>query len=298
VSIKEGADQDVLSSVLSTLIHLDPFQAMDSGELGFLWITEILNSRYEEYWRAYIAGEVVRSLGKHFFREDPVTYISVQHGWIPPLLGFLSLREKWDCIEYSGSSGFIALRILTFSPEYAEFGPMALPVLTSSLLPTHPLQARHLPLNAFVRFAPGWFSPQMEDIPRMDLETLVETVGDPFQFPGLPLHDGRPVDSPDYDPTAATAVLIGFASSDLWQKHIRSSNFTSFEEMVSTWDGKRTALESMSYMRKYLRPLFTGLNISVAIRRLEELQCLNTAEVVIMWAWTVDVVTPVDHDGW
>jgi len=31
---------------------------------------------------------------------------------------------------------------------------------------------------------------------------------------------------------------------------------------------------------------------------LEELQCPNAAEVVIVWAWTIGVVNPVDRDGW
>jgi len=290
-------DHFLLPSVLSTLIHLDPFQAMGSGELGFLWITEILNSGYPEQWRERMAGQVVKSLGKHFFRKDPVDFIDLQPTWIPPLLRFLSLGEKLDT---SKSSGFLALRILATSPGSADFGPMILRILHSTLLPTHPLRARHLALNIFLKFMPGWFSSQMENIPSMDLERLVQAVGDPFQFPGLPLQDGKPVGPPNYDPMRATAVLIKFASSNLWQNHLRRSNFTSFEEMVSTWDGKKTALEFMIKMEadtpsEFLR---TAAKISMAIRRLEELQCSNAVEVIIMWAWTVGVVKPVDHDGW
>jgi len=44
--------------------------------------------------------------------------------------------------------------------------------------------------------------------------------------------------------------------------------------------------------------LHTPAKIIAAIRCLEELQCLNTAEVVIMWAWTPGVGSAVDHDGW
>jgi len=286
-----------LTSVLSTLTHLDPFQAMGSGELGFLWIAEILNSGYPEQWRERMAGEVVKSLGKHFFRKDPVDSIDLQPAWIPPLLGFLSLGEE---LGTSKSSGFLALRILATSRGSADFGPTILRILHSTLLPTHPLQARHLALNIFLEFTPGWFSSQMEDIPTMDLERLVQAVGDPFQFPGLPPQDGKPVDPPNYDPMRATAVLIKFASSDLWRNHLRRSNFTSFEEMVSTWDGKKTALKCMIKMEtetpsEFLR---TAAKISMAIRRLEELQCSNAVEVVIMWAWTVGVVKPVDHGSW
>ena len=105
------------------------------------------------------------------------------------------------------------------------------------------------------------------------------------------------MDPPNYDPTIVTTVLIGFASSDLWQDHLRRSNFTSFEEIVSTWDGKRAALERMA-SHPLPESLFAATGIVTAIKRLEELQCPNTAEVLIMWAWTIGVVSPVDRDGW
>jgi hypothetical protein len=164
----------------------------------------------------------------------------VEPAWIPPLLRFLSLDGGSGATE---PAHLIALRILAISEGSADFGKIILPILTSSLLPTHPLQARRLALNVFEKFAFGWFSSQMENIPSKDLEGLVQAVGDPFQFPDLPLQDGEPVDPPFYEPTMATTVLIEFASSDLWRDYLRRSNFTSFEEMVSTWDGKRTALE-------------------------------------------------------
>ena len=137
----------------------------------------------------------------------------------------------------------------------------------------------------------------MENVPSEDLNRLVQAVGDPFQSPDFPLQDGKPVDRPYYDPTAVTAVLIGFASSDLWRNRLRRSNFTSLEETVSTWDGKMDALKCMAHC-KPPESLFTATGIIMAIRRLEELQCPNTAEVVIMWAWTIDVVDPVDRDSW
>ena len=270
---------------------------MGSAELGFLWITEILNSEYQGNPCEWLTGEVVKLLGRHFFRENSQYLIDVQPACIPPLLGFLSLSEQLDATR---STRFIALRILATSPRYADFGPMILPILTSTLLPTHPLQARRLVLNIFLRFMSGWFSSQMGDVPSKDLEGLVQAVGDPFQSLVLPLQDEEPVYPPDYDPATATAVLIEFASSDLWQNHLRRSNFTSFEEMVSTRDGKRTALEGMLGTALDPLPEFlcTGPKIAMAIRRLEELRCLNMAEVVIMWAWTVGLVDPEDHDGW
>jgi len=228
--------------VSSTLVHLDPFQAIGNGELGFIWITGILNSGYEDELCEQMASEVVGSLGRHLFRGDPSYSIHVQPSWIPPLLGFLSLSEKLDTTR---PSRLIALHILATSPRYADFGPTILPILCSTLLPTHPLQARHLALTIFLRFASGWFSSQMESIPSKDLKRLVQAVGNPFEFPDLPPQDGNPVHPPHYNPTMATAVLIEFASSDPWWSYLRHSNFASFEETVSTWDGKKTALGFM-----------------------------------------------------
>ena len=289
---EENADNYNLAPVLSALIHLNPFQVMDSGELGFLWITEIFNSGYQGEWREQMVGVVLELLGKHLFLKEPVRFIDVEPAWIPPLLGYSSLNEKLDSTR---PPGFIALRILATSQGSADFGPTILPILASSLLPTHRLQARRLALTIFERFKSGWFSSLMEDIPSKDLEGLVQAVGDPFQSPDLPLWHGKPVDPPYYDPTRATAVLIAFASSDLWRNHLQRSNFTSFEEIASTWDGKKTALKSVSDMGSYPR---TAAKISTAIRRLEELQCPNAVEVVIMWAWTAGVVNPVDREGW
>jgi len=294
-TITEGtADSIDLAEVLSALTHLDPFQPTYSGNLGFLWITEILNSGYEEEWRERMAGEVVESLGKYFFREDLKYPIGVLPTWIPPLLRFLSLNEKLD---RRGGGTLVALRILATGPRSADFGTTVLPILVSSLLATHPLQSRRLALQVFGRSADDLFSSQMEKVPSKDLNKLVQAVGDPFQFPDLPLQDGKPVDPPNYDPTAVTALLIKFASSDLWRDHLQRSNFTSFEEIASTWDGKRPVLECM-VNHPLPESLFTATGIVTAIRRLEELQCPNTAEVMIMWAWTIGVVSPVDRDGW
>jgi len=288
-------DEDFLSSVLSASIDLDPFQAMGNGELGFMWIAEIVNSGYEDGQREWMAGRVVESLGRLFFRKDSVPSIRMQPAWIPSLLGFLSLSEKLDSREeYS----LIALRILAISPPSTNFGTAVLPILVSPLLPTHPLQSRRIALQVFFTFAPGWFSSQMENVPSEDLDKLVQAVGDPFQFPDLPLQDGKPVDVSYYNPTVVAAVLIGFASSDLWRNRVRRSNFTSLEEIVSTWDGKKATLERITYHRQLPESLFVATGIFMAIRRFEELQCPNIAEVLLMWAWTVGVVDPVDRDGW
>ena len=66
-----------------------------------------------------------------------------------------------------------------------------------------------------------------------------------------------------------TAVVIQtqFASSDLWQNHLRRSNFAS-----------------------------CAAKNTMALRCREELQRSKTAETVTMWA--IGVVKPVDHSAW
>jgi len=70
---------------------------------------------------------------------------------------------------------------------------------------------------------------------------------------------------------------------------------------MSTEEGKRDALGHMLSTMIHIRPnafLDSPVKIIAAITRLEELQCLNTAEVVIMWAWTVGIINAADRDGW
>ena len=139
----------------------------------------------------------------------------------------------------------------------------------------------------------------MENLPGKALDNLLQAVGDPFKFPDPPLQLGEPLVPSYYDPMMAAVALIEFASSDLWRNHLRHSNFASCEEVVSTRDGKRSASGSMVGMKRNMWSEFLGtaMKISTAIRCLEGLRCFNTAEVVIMWAWTVGVVSP-GHDDW
>jgi len=141
----------------------------------------------------------------------------------------------------------------------------------------------------------------METIPGKDLDDLLQAVGDPFQFTlDLSLYDGQPVFTADYEPMMAAVLLIEFASSDLWRDHLRLSNFTSCEGVMSTEEGRRAALRCMfdTATRPLPEFLSTPTKIIAAVRCLEGLQCLNIAEVVITWAWTAGVINPVDHDAW
>jgi hypothetical protein len=274
---------------------------MDSGELGVLWITEILDSGYPDYDRYQMAGMVVQLLGKHLYSKIPERFSEVKPTWIPPLLGFVSLCEKFQITQSPRHPGFVALRILSTSSGYVHFGATILPVLTSALLPTHPLRSRGLALKLFHRCISGWFSSQMEAVSNKDRDELLRAVGDPFQFtPDPPPQDEKPVGTANYKPMMAVVVLIEFASSDLWWNHLHRSNFTSCEEAVSTEEGRRTALKCMldTATHSWQNFLCTPTKIITAIRHLEWLQCSNTAEVVILWAWTIGVVSTMDRDAW
>jgi len=292
-SIKEGtATSSTLNLVISTLTHVDPFQTKHDREYEFLWLTDILDSGYSDNERWGMATTVVRLLGRGFHSPGPGSF---PPGWIPPLLGFLSLCEKFGPAE-----GSTALRILSSSPPHPGFNATILPILTSVLQPAHPLLSRNLALNLFHNFAPEWFSQQMEGVPHKDLIALLQAVGDPFQPLRPPLQDRLPVNTTDYEPMMAAIVLIGFASSDLWRDHLRRSNFASYEEILSTEEGKRVALGPIFHTATHLwlEFLCTSAKVITAIKRLEELQCLNTAEAVLFWAWTVGVMDVGDQGAW
>jgi hypothetical protein len=302
ICIREGnVPERDLTSVLSTLTPLDPFQTTDAGDIGFSWVVEILNSSYPEDERYRMASTIVKLLGKYFYSELPERDPDVDPTWMLPLIGFLSLCEKFYSEESPPYPGFITLRILSTSPKYPDIGAPILPILASILLPTHPIQSRSLALKVFYRLIPQWFSSQMENVSDEDLQKLLRAVGDPFQFtPDIPFQTGQPAFTANYEPIMAAIVLIEFASSDLWRNHLHRSNFVSCDEIMSTEKGKRTSLKRMLEVATYswLEFLRTPMKIITAVGRLEELQCSNVAEAVIMWAWTAGIVDPTDHDGW
>ena len=302
ISIREGkANLNGLVSVLSTLIELDPFNVTDTAEFGFSWIAEVLNSGYTESERDLMASTIMELLGKYFYPAVRKGSRHLQPAWIPPLLGFLSLSEKFYPMGSPPYPGVVALRILSSSPRCSELGATILPILTSILLPTHPLQSRGLALEIFCRFMFDWIPLQTENVLDQDLDKLLRAVGDPFHFPSdPPPRAGRPAFAINYHPMRAIVVLIEFASSDLWRNYLHHSNFASCEETVSTEEGKRTALRWMLVVAtdSWPKSLHTPAKITAVTRRLEELQCLNTAEVVIMWAWTAGVIDPADRDAW
>jgi len=298
ISIREGRiGQRAFTAVLSTLAELDPFNITGTPEFAFWWLAELLNSGYPEDEQYQIASAIMALLWKYFQEGGSK---DLQPAWMPPLLGFLSLCERFYATGSAPNPGVIALWILSSSPRRSGFAATIFPVLASILLPTHPLQSRRLALEIFCKFTPEWLSFQTENILDQDLNRFLRAVGDPFQFPSdPPLQDGQPAFTVDYRPMRAVVVLIEFASFD-WKNYLRHSNLASCEEVLSTEDGKKTALELMLHVATHSWPKFlhTPAKITAATRRLEDLRCLNTAEVVIMWAWTAGVIDPADHDAW
>ena len=272
---------------------------MGTEEMIYFWISEILNSGYPEETRYSVASEMVQLLGRyygsHYYSSD------IQSAWIPTLLNFLSLCEKFPTAESTPHPGLVALHILSFGPQDADLGAALLPTLASMLSPHHPLWSRKSALTVFCRFMRGWFSSQMETVSVHRLNQLLQAVGDPFHLPLEPFQDqrGELERTMHYSPMEAVIVLIGFASSELWRGHLRPSSFASCEDVVSTDKGRNFALRSMFFEASTERPEFlcTPAKIATTIRRLEELGCLNTARVVIIWAWTVGMTDAMDGDG-
>ena len=296
-SVGEGAvHSHHLTACLSALGSLDPFQTGKNLDYGFLWITDFLNSRYPDRERYSAASRVLQLLGKHLGS----IVRQVGPSWVSPLVDFLSLGEQFYSTESTPYPGLLALKIISSTPKNLDLSTTILPILASTLVPTHPLRSRRLALRIFRKLVVGWTSSQMENVPNNHLDQLLQAVGDPFQFPDLPLRDGQPLVTADYDPMEIAVILIGFASSDLWRNHLRRSNFASCEEILSTNEGKRAVFRPMfkTATHRWLELLHTPTAIIAAIRRLEELQCPNTAEVVILWAWTAGVVNVMGCAGW
>ena len=262
----KSVSKHALALVLSALVHLDPFRAMGTGEFGFLWITRILGSQYQEDERHQLTIQVAQLLAKYFCSGNLGYSLEIEPTWIPPLMDLFSIYESSPLHIPSTSLGSARIRTLV------------LPTLTSALSPTN-TQLRALALKIFHTSMSVWSSPHMENIPSGDLDKLLRAVGDPFLHGALPVHVNR-------DSMKTVITLIELASSDLWRNHLRSSNFASFEELVSTDNGKRTVLAHISDMVAHTRPEFlcTFSKVTTAVWCLDKLQCGSTVDVVNSWA--------------
>ena len=298
IAIREGVGEvDRFFSVLSALRHFNPPQVAVIRELWLSWMTEILSSRYEAWERCVVAGEVVELAREHIKREMKFSAYNVDTAWLPPLLGFLRLGEE---VHWEGSPtppGVFALRILSHS-KGSDLGPTIIPILTSTLRSTHPLQSRKTALKAFCQHGFGWLSSQMENVSSGDRVGLLHAVDDPFR--STPDGKGRYALGGRYNPMSVATILIELASSDLWRSHLRRSNFVSCEEVISTAEGRKSAFECLKYATKPWPFLCTPAKVISAIECLEALRCPHTIEVVLAFIWASRGVDepPIDLDGW
>ena len=233
-SVREGnIPPHQIRSLLLEVAHLDPSVVMDSGEVGFLWISKILNSRYPEEGRYLAASAAVRILeGRSFYMRS---------AWAPPLLKSLSRCENFPTTASPPHPGLIALRILLDKLRHPDFDAALLPVLPSMLSPGHPLQSRKMPLAAFNHFMSEWFSSQSETISGDHLNKLLRAIDDPFRFPPELHQDGVLEGTVRYRSTKVVIALIEFASPEMWWRHL-PSNFTSCKDIVSRNRGSTVIL--------------------------------------------------------
>jgi len=238
-----------------------------------------------------MASSAVALLNKQFGPQFSEHSSRVLATGIRPLLDFLLLSERHHSAESPTYPGTVALRFVLDATPHRSFDPTILPILTQTLLPTHPLQSRTLALKLFQRPGLEWCSSQAEGFSDTGRARLLEAVGDPFQFtPDPPPQDGQPTTTTNYEPMLTVILLIKFASSDLWRDHLHHSNFASCEEIISTEEGRDLAIKHMDQEET---GSWTGL--PSAIGRLEELGCRNTAEVVILWTRTKGIVNTANH---
>ena len=302
-AIREREDGAVaVIYVLSALCHFHPPQVAIIRELWPSWMSDILGSGHGAVVQSRMAEEVVRLVWEQVKSVIMSPTYIVETTWIAPLLSFLRLGEE---IHWDGSSmahaGVFALRIISRVRGKDDLGPAIMPILASALQPAHPLQSRNTALKTFCQLGFGWLSSHMEGISSLDRAGLLRAVSDPFQFtPCTILQDDQYVFGGKYNPMNAAAILIEFASSDLWRDHLRHSNFISCEEVISTEEGRESAFTYLKHTAGPWPSLCTPAKIVSAIERLETLRCPNTVEVVLTFIWASRGVDQpsIDLDGW
>ena len=309
--IREGHIRpDTVNSLLTALGWLDLSQVTNFHEACALWLRQILDSGYPERMQYSMASSVVVFFAKTIDSPLSKRHIRVHSTTLRPLSDFLLLSNKLYPTEFPLNplpphQGAIALHMLSIGmvdlhPDlmlHSTLTPAILQILTLAPPPTHLLQSRISALRLFQGTGPGWFSTQAEAFSNVEREKLLRAVGDPFRFtPDPPPQDGQPQVTTFHDPIGTTALLIEFALSDLWRDHLHPSNFASCEELLSTEKGRdhffrKTSRHGMDHWVRRVNG-FTS-----ALRRLEEMECWNTAEVVVARAWTNGLVDVTDHEA-
>ena len=217
----------------------------------------------------------MRMVEEHLFPNDQNSPYLEQPTWIHSFLRFSSLVEGQQIQDSPTSLRSIARCILT-SPESTHLVTEILPLLISTLSPTHPL--RWVALEAFYRIASEWFS--RREVPDVDFQDLLQAVDDPFQPTLLP--SGQ-----HHDSMMVIVALIEFSSTDRWRGYLTKSAFTTCEKLVSTLEGRRLVLECLSKAgATWPEFLGTGRRVNAAITHLQEFGYQTTAEALDEWART------------
>ena len=295
MAIREGtAEPEAFYNVIPILPYFNPPQISAIRELWLLWVTDIISSRYTMDHKCALASSVMTLVWRQIGSDVIQSMYNVSNAWLPPLLGFLQLGEETHWAQ--PRIGVYALQILS---RVKDFSPTILPILTSTLQPTHPLHCRGIALRTFHRFGFGLLSSQMESISSEDRASLLRAVGIPFQF--TPDTEEQLHTFEDkYNPLSVAAILIWLASSDLWQNHLRRSNFVSCEEITSTEEGRQSVYELMHLTTELWPFLRTPIKIISVIECLEVFQCPNTAGAVLTSVWGFAALDgpSVNLDGW
>ena len=80
---------------------------------------------------------------------------------------------------------------------------------------------------------------------------------------------------------------------------LQASPVTPCGDIISSEEGRRTASRCIFNRTIVSWPdsLNTPTTITVTIGDLGELQCPNTTEAVMLWAWDFGVISPLEHDN-
>ena len=178
---------------------------MNFQEACVLWLRQILNSGYPEDMRYLMASSAVVFFGKQLGSPFAEQFNHIHSAALRPFLDSLLLSERLYPTESPPYPGVIALRILSIETGRGDFDLAILPVLTSTLLPTHPLQSRRLALKFSQRPDLGRFSPQAEAFSSVERARLLEIrsnlpqifprrMGNQRSQPIMILYRARPLD--------------------------------------------------------------------------------------------------------
>ena len=247
-SIRTGGsvNQRALTSILSSLVYLNPLQVLDM-EAGVSWINSFLHSKYPMDEKCRMAGHVVRLIASHLDSKHLLNYQTDVHNLIPPFLRFLNLYNLFPNAHSPEHPRIVALHILSTHPIPLDFIRTLIPFLQWVLFPTNALQVHGPALRAFHQLLPRLLSPHARKIPVRDRHLLLKVVGDPLLLTqGPPSNHKLPSCTASRDLILVVIALMKLASSYLWRGHLAYSNFASYETLVSTAAGKRDALQYMS----------------------------------------------------